>query len=442
MKIISLVTILVCLLFNINSFSQAWSNVGNSNVCASGVNQLVQYNNNIYASGVPQITSWSGASWSNFAYVNSPDKIWCVTVYQNDIYVCGNFSFIGTVGASNIAKYNGTSWSAVGAGLSGTVTGMAVYNNELYAFGYQGDSIFNNMPMARWNGTTWSSLPGNNYFYGYVNDATVFQNELYVVGSFYSMGGVSVSNIARFNGTSWSSVGSGTNYITNTLLANANELYAGGYFTAAGGISASCIAKWDGSNWSSLGSGVGGTDHAGGLPAVHGLAFYDSHLYAGGQFSIAGTGPGSDLAYWDGNDWYNVRMAGGGNCGGVYALSVFDSDNSLWVAGLFDTAGTIPAANIARYTIITSVNENISSGVASVFPNPSTGMINLQFENTIDQKIISVYDLMENRIFSQTLTAATKNFALNLSEFSSGIYLLNIETTTGITNRKIAIQKY
>jgi hypothetical protein len=148
MKKSAIITILICLSFNTISFCQTWTNIGNSYVCASGVNQLVKFNNDIFASGVPQITKWTGTSWYNFANVSTPHKIWAVTVYQNEIYVCGEFDFIGSIAANNIAKYNGTSWSTVGAGLGGCVSNMAVYNNELYAFGYMGDSIYNNMPMA------------------------------------------------------------------------------------------------------------------------------------------------------------------------------------------------------------------------------------------------------------------------------------------------------
>jgi len=431
---------LVCFFFS-KSFSQTWTNIGNSYVCGSGVNQLVSFNSRVYANGVPQITDWNYATWQNFANVITPEKIWCVTVFQNEIYVCGEFTSIGGIAASNIAKFNSTSWSTVGAGLSGGCSNLAVYNNELYAFGIYGDTIYNNGSIAKWNGVSWSSLPGSNYFYGYVSDNINFQNELIVVGSFSSIGGTSAYNIAKYNGTSWSTVGGGTNYITNILTVNNNDLYVGGYFTMVGGnIPASCIAKWNGSSWSAVGNGLGGTDHAGGLPAVHGLAFYDNNLYAGGQFNVVGTGTGSDLAAWDGNDWHNVGTYGGGSCGGVYALGVFDED--LWVAGLFDTAGNISANNIARLTIYTGMNQSmLDNSRCTIYPNPSSEKIlisNLPPDRQAEIKIFNSTGELQSTTF---ITYSQHQTEINISNLAEGIHFLRTNTSEGILTRKFIVSR-
>jgi hypothetical protein len=58
-------------------------------------------------------------------------------------------------------------------------------------------------------------------------------------------------------------------------------LYAGGYFTTVGGSAANNIAQWNGSSWSALGSGMN--------YSVSALAVSGGTLYAGGDFTTAGT---------------------------------------------------------------------------------------------------------------------------------------------------------
>src|SRR5436190_6542462 len=58
-----------------------------------------------------------------------------LAVYNGELYAGGNFDTAGTAAASYIAKWDGTSWSAVGGGLIATqgrnVKALAEYNGEL-----------------------------------------------------------------------------------------------------------------------------------------------------------------------------------------------------------------------------------------------------------------------------------------------------------------------
>ena len=75
-------------------------------------------------------------------------------------------------------------------------------------------------------------------------------------GSFTSVNGLTVNNIARWDGTAWSALGSGMSNVVGgdgaglvmTLAVfddgTGPALYAGGRFTSAGGVPALRIAKW------------------------------------------------------------------------------------------------------------------------------------------------------------------------------------------------------
>ena len=92
-------------------------------------------------------------------------------------------------------------WDSVGSGISGLARVCAVYNGELYAGGYF-DTVNGQLMncIAKWNGTTWSAVGasiGINIG-GSVDAMTVYDNSLYVGGGFDSAGGVYTKNIAMW----------------------------------------------------------------------------------------------------------------------------------------------------------------------------------------------------------------------------------------------------
>src|SRR5207247_2333982 len=114
--------------------------------------------------------------------------------------------------------------------------------------------------VAKWNGSTWSAL-------GQGVDNTVRAlaldsgGNLYAGGDFTTAGGISANHVAKWNGSTWSKLGTGMNNGTDNsvyalALDSGGNLYAGGDFTTAGGISANYVAKWNGSTWSALGGGM------------------------------------------------------------------------------------------------------------------------------------------------------------------------------------------
>ncbi|MCX5652845.1 MAG: hypothetical protein NTU45_15865 [Planctomycetota bacterium] len=191
---------------------------------------------------------------------------------------------------------------------------------------------------------------------------------LYIGGSFRFAGTTAVSRIARWNGRSWSAVGGGFDATVFTLLSHDDgsgpRLYAGGSFSTAGGVAARRIARWDGASWSPVGSGMsnGGS--------VKRLAVYDSgsgpQLYAAGVFSTAGGVPANGLARWNGAAWSAVGWAGGT----INALLVHDDGAGpmLYAGGSFTSTGSVPANGIARWNGATwsAVGSGVTGPYAAV----------------------------------------------------------------------------
>jgi hypothetical protein len=252
-----------------------------------------------------------------------------------NLYVGGSFTEVGDVAANNIAKWNGTAWSALGSGLYGSVWTLAVSGSNIYAggnFQWTGGSPANYI--AKWDGSGWSALGSG------VNDAVqalaVSGSDVYAGGYFTTAGGSAANYIAKWNGSTWTELGSGLDSNVWTLAVSGRDLYAGGQFTTAGGSGANYIAKWDGSAWSALGLGVN--------DAVQALAVSGSNIYAGGDFQWADGRSANHVAKWDGSAW---SALGSGMNNSVYALAV--SGGNVFAGGSFGTAGGIAANSVAKW---------------------------------------------------------------------------------------------
>jgi hypothetical protein len=107
-----------------------------------------------------------------------------------NLYVGGTFTMAGTNVVSNIAKWDGTNWSALGSGLNGGVGPMAVSGTNLYVCGQY--STAGSVPVnyiAQWNGSSWSPLGlGVTSDDPWVVALAVSGTNLYVGGTFTTAG--------------------------------------------------------------------------------------------------------------------------------------------------------------------------------------------------------------------------------------------------------------
>src|SRR6185295_14376624 len=240
-----------------------------------------------WISGVAtNIARWNGSSWS--ALSSGMTNVFALAVSGTDLYAGGYFLRAGATPAHNIAKWNGTNWSALGSGVAGEVFALAVLGSNVYAGGYSG--------IAKWDGSNWSDLTGSG-INGIVRALAVSGSDLYAAGDASGP----ANRVAKWDGSNWSALGSGMNSYVLALAVSGTNLYAGGYFTTAGGTAARLIAKWNGNAWSALGSGLGRADNY--TPSVSVLAVSGNDLYAGGNFTTADGGAANYIAKWDGTFW-------------------------------------------------------------------------------------------------------------------------------------------
>jgi hypothetical protein len=382
------------------------------------------------AGGAPaaNVARWDGASWSALGTgIGGPGStVQALTVFDDGsgpaLHVGGFFASAGGAPASNVAKWNGAEWSALGTGTGSSVFALAGFDDHagtaLYAGGFI-ECVAGRIAIgiARWDGGEWTAPAGG-------LDKPVFAlaehddgagPALYAGGYFDGTGTVKADNVVKWDGARWKPLGSGVNDLVRALASfdggGGAALYAGGIFTQAGGVAASGIARWDGvrwepltaptsanlnvltvfddgggpalyaagnfisfggpsttpiarfdgSSWSYLGTGVNGT--------VYALAPFDDStgpsLYAGGSFTLAGGKQVKNIARWDGASWSPLGSGVSGPSSRVDAMAVFDDGTgpALFVGGVFDSAGGMPVSNLAKWD--GSAWSDVGGGVSS-----------------------------------------------------------------------------
>ncbi len=294
-----------------------------------------------HSSGSSNITvsdgSASSGKWSGLGSGTNASVSALAQGADGTLYAGGDFTTAGGVAANYIAKWNGSSWSALKTGFESPVYALASDSRYVYACGKITVKGVSGYQVRKWSGTTWYNV--GKPFNGYVN-ALVFASDgkLYAGGSFSKNGIITALNIARWNGSNWVQAGDGLSSEVKALVAGSNGvLYAGGFFTKSKNTTARYIAKWDGSVWTEVG---GGMDNF-----VTSLAYRDNVLYAGGSFSKAGTVSAACVAKYSNNAWSKI----GSGMNGTIRSFAFNSGGNLIAGGSFTTADGREAKGVAKW---------------------------------------------------------------------------------------------
>lgn len=239
----------------------------------------------------------ANSTWSTFAPDPDGPVQQIVGLANGDLVIAGAFQAAGSVPASGIARWNGTSWAPLGAGLAGAAGTLVI-----------------------------RAL------------TTLSNGDLAVAGNFTMAGGLPAPGLARWNGANWTAIPAavtgGSPFITALAALPNGDLVVGGDFTAIGGIAAASIARWDGSAWSPFGSGFAG---AIGALAVTGSGALTAagHLFTGGHF----------VSQWQGSAWQSLASLPGNRVAALAGLP----GSGVAAVGTFETIGGVAAAGAAAW---------------------------------------------------------------------------------------------
>jgi hypothetical protein len=276
----------------------------------------------------------------------SPEvKAMAVDPRNGDLYVVGGFTTAGGNAANGIAKWNGTTWSALGAGKPGaSVITIDPNNGDVFVAGSGTGTI------AKWNGTEWSNVGTG--VVGTINTMLFHgaSNALYVAGSFYTNDAKKVYGLAKWNGTAWDSVGfsvtgnSGTGSATVSSIAiDGSTIYiAANSYMKIGGKTIPYIGKWNGSAWSAVDSLLS--------ESITSLAVENGELYAVGvrRQSQAYNGGLKNFAKFSNGRWEPYGHIAGYASAQIEQLATYQ--NEVLIAGRQITGlGAVNAKNVGRF---------------------------------------------------------------------------------------------
>jgi hypothetical protein len=264
------------------------------------------------------IASFDGTSWSALS-TDTDGTVTSLAGFDDGsgraLYAGGVFTRIGGVAATHIAKWNGTTWGPVGGGLDVPfgVSSLVAFDDgsgsALYAAGGFSGSFAKHV--VRWDGSTWStlgaSLPEQVDVLCVHDDGT--GPRLYaawnLTTSFPATCGVS-----KWTGSTWLTIGTTVdlgvriNALCTFHDASGPALCASGGFDRMGGVDALNVARWNGTNWSAIGPGI-----TGGHGWFRSIAEFDDGTGSGPALYVAEDG--KDLWKWNGASWVSVAIPWG-----------------------------------------------------------------------------------------------------------------------------------
>jgi hypothetical protein len=286
---------------------------------------------------------------------NANDDVSRVVVSGGAVYVGGDFTGIGTVSRPGLAAIDvstgvATAWNPLVSTLTfGGAAGVQVLTpagNDLFVSG-----SFNSIggvprsSLAALNTTTGEPTAWNPGANSNVLALAYADNIVYVGGLFTNVAGVERRRLAALDAvtgdaTAWNPnvLGRATVGIFALLAAEGNRLYVGGNFTNVMGTARNSLAAFGRStgglqNWNPN----PGISTANQSPSINALALSGTTLYAGGDFTTNGGQPRLRLAALDTTSGNAVAAFNPGVSNPVAALAV--SGNTLYVGGAFTNIG-------------------------------------------------------------------------------------------------------
>jgi len=405
-----LIAAIVCTL-TINGWSQTWTKVGNMPMTGRYYSVGLTYNNKEYmVTGGLTTMSFTDSMWEYTPATNTWKALSPFPGghrYAAVGFVIGNKAYVG-LGEDDIT--------------------YALYN-DFYSYDFATDT---------WTQVA-SFIGGNRYAAG----TFVLGDKGYVIAG--STGGPPYLNDAYvYNAVTnqWSNIASlpitfGIETLT-TFISHGNGYVIGGYVNPG---DANEVLKYDTAQnkWINMGN-IPDSGYAG-------LSVFN--LY-GKVYTVTGTASYAD--YVNANNTSTVYVYNYGNNIWTKESPFPGGDRYAGIGFSIDGIGYIMTGrgnkgyynDIWKYVPEAGIdNINRSDNSLKVYPNPSSGLFVLSFNQPDTQTKIEIYNILGEKVFDDVINQSQKQYRLNMSSQPNGIYFYRVTAINGtlIREGKLSIDK-
>lgn len=287
----------------------------------------VVYQGTIFSGGVENTSlfrSYEGDSWHQISINGS---VRALEVIDDELYAVGAFTSVEAVAAQSVARFDGASWSAFGAGLPNTARTITRAGGEYFAT--------TSSELWQWQALSDTWIKVADAGGGLIADAAAWNGGLVLVGNFSSMNGTSADYVVKYDGSVFHALPGGPNGPIDSVSPHLAGFVVEGEFLGTATEPANFAAVYDGSAW--IPARPGGLGVA---PSVNRITTYGSELLVASYFSCLNA-PSTTAAYgiarFAPTGW--AGLAGGLHGGGVSRF--LEHNGVLYVQGDFQTTGGV-----------------------------------------------------------------------------------------------------
>jgi hypothetical protein len=411
------------------------------------------------------------------------------------LYIGGDFTTINGIASASIASFDGTDFQAMN-GLSGTIHDMKFHNGKLYVVGnFAMTQTQTPTNVAVWDGTTWTPLQ-NGDMQGTVYTIEALWSRLFIGGDFQKLNNSNISYLAYYDffTQQWSNDGR-ANFTTvpNGFTVDStvydleiveSKILVGGAFTAVAPMvsdssynkfTTSHLAYWDYSGewisgFNALNSEVrsigylggklylGGTidntsnsvsvlaagvwsysSYLGGLDdnIIHDFLEFDSNVYALGGINytpLLGTF-GTGIVQVFSNNLGNVGFDGAANTSGSVKATI-EYKGQAYFGGNFSTIQNITVHNLATSNLLATNTEKVVTQETYKVWYASDNII-LQSENT--QTVDFTLFNANGQTIHQIKNINAQRYEIPTSNLPKGVYFYTLKNDETASTGKLAV---
>lgn len=301
-----------------------------------------------------RLAQFDGENWFDFAG-GSNGPVYDIHPIGDSTFVGGNFSKLAGSDIANLGFLGEKGWENFESGPDSTVRKISgsFYNDFMIGGDFQNIGEKEASGLAHWNGKSWTEFKHIDQTFGFggVHTITELHGNWIIGGNFNVVDSIAVGNIAKLNKDtfSWSLLSSrktfnGINGDIHAIAVDGEDVYVAGTFITVGAKPISHIAKWDGSEWSSIGK-----IPLSPTPIVRDLLIDGDNIYITGFFSIIDETSVGRIAVYNKvkEEWSTLSTSGISGFGTSLAMY----EDTLVVGGGFNSVNGQPAKSIAGWDI-------------------------------------------------------------------------------------------